>query len=280
MEYKDFNDYELLNYISEGSEDANNILIKKYEPLINKIALKMLPYCKNNGLDKNDLIPSSLVNTLKDNLESIDKNEVSSTIQYFGSDPESYSNCWYYEESRENGESTILFVDAFLWDKWVSKYSDKESVFANYDKNKYPIWLRIAEGLFSEICPYTNDYYEERKLLLKYGLKTKGSANVKSHREPSISKGNPDDVVAKITDVYKMGPCFLISVSLYKTVSKGDRLSTKDKDGNIVTFTVDHIESFNKILESANPDSNKVIALATNDCKKRPEKGNDIFALN
>jgi DNA-directed RNA polymerase specialized sigma subunit len=42
MEYKNFNDYELLYYISEGNEDANNIIIKKYEPLINKIAIKML----------------------------------------------------------------------------------------------------------------------------------------------------------------------------------------------------------------------------------------------
>lgn len=61
MDYKDFNDYELLYYIAEGNEDANNIIIKKYEPLINKIAIKMLPYCKNNGLDKNDLIQEGMI---------------------------------------------------------------------------------------------------------------------------------------------------------------------------------------------------------------------------
>lgn len=61
MDYKDFNDYELLSYIAEGNEDANNIIIKKYEPLINKIATKMLPYCKNNGLDKNDLIQEGMI---------------------------------------------------------------------------------------------------------------------------------------------------------------------------------------------------------------------------
>ena len=61
MNYKDFNDYELLSYISEGNEDANNIIIKKYEPLINKIATKMLPYCKNNGLEKNDLIQEGMI---------------------------------------------------------------------------------------------------------------------------------------------------------------------------------------------------------------------------
>lgn len=61
MDYKDYNDYELLNYIAEGNEDANNIIIKKYEPLIIGIANKMLSYCKNNGLDKNDLIQEGMI---------------------------------------------------------------------------------------------------------------------------------------------------------------------------------------------------------------------------
>ena len=61
MEYKDFNDYELVSYIHEGNEDANNILIKKYEPLINKISLKMLPYCKSNGLELADLVQEGMI---------------------------------------------------------------------------------------------------------------------------------------------------------------------------------------------------------------------------
>lgn len=61
MDYKDYNDYELLNYIAEGNEDANNIIIKKYEPLIIGIANKMYAYCKNNGLDKNDLIQEGMI---------------------------------------------------------------------------------------------------------------------------------------------------------------------------------------------------------------------------
>lgn len=61
MNYKDYNDYELLSYIAENNEEANNILIKKYEPLINKIATKLLPYCKNNGLDKSDLIQEGMI---------------------------------------------------------------------------------------------------------------------------------------------------------------------------------------------------------------------------
>ena len=61
MDYKNFNDYELVNYVADGNEDANNILIKKYEPLIAKIATKMLPYCKGSGIDINDLIQEGMI---------------------------------------------------------------------------------------------------------------------------------------------------------------------------------------------------------------------------
>lgn len=56
MDYKTLNDYELISYINESNEDANNLLIKKYEPLIVKIANKMIISCPNAGLDLNDLI--------------------------------------------------------------------------------------------------------------------------------------------------------------------------------------------------------------------------------
>ena len=61
MDYKEYNDYELINYISEGNEDANNILLKKYEPLIKKEALRLLPHCENYGLDLNDLMQEGLI---------------------------------------------------------------------------------------------------------------------------------------------------------------------------------------------------------------------------
>ena len=61
MNYRDFNDYELINLISENNEDAHNILIKKYEPLINKIASKMIYFCKGTGIDKSDLIQEGMI---------------------------------------------------------------------------------------------------------------------------------------------------------------------------------------------------------------------------
>lgn len=54
--YDKYNDYELLSYISECNEDATDILLKKYEPLIISTAKKLLKGMENFGLDINDLV--------------------------------------------------------------------------------------------------------------------------------------------------------------------------------------------------------------------------------
>ncbi len=56
MQYKEYNDNELLYYVKESNEEASEIIFKKYEPLIISLAKKMYPYCKNNGLEMSDLI--------------------------------------------------------------------------------------------------------------------------------------------------------------------------------------------------------------------------------
>ena len=56
MNYHDYNDFELLSYIEEINEEANEIIFKKYEPLITSFASKMYRYCKNSGVELNDLI--------------------------------------------------------------------------------------------------------------------------------------------------------------------------------------------------------------------------------
>jgi len=57
----DYNDYELISYICEGNEEANNIMLEKYQPLINSISLKMIKYCGNNGIDYNDLKQEGMI---------------------------------------------------------------------------------------------------------------------------------------------------------------------------------------------------------------------------
>ena len=51
-----YNDQELLDYISEGNEDALHILYNKYEPYIQTKAKKLLGSISNIEIDLNDLI--------------------------------------------------------------------------------------------------------------------------------------------------------------------------------------------------------------------------------
>jgi RNA polymerase sporulation-specific sigma factor len=61
MNYRDFNDNELIAYIKENNEEANNIIFEKYRPLIVGAATRMFSYCKNSGLELNDLIQEGML---------------------------------------------------------------------------------------------------------------------------------------------------------------------------------------------------------------------------
>lgn len=55
MNYNDLNDYELVSYVAEGNEDANAIIMEKYQPVITKFAKKMMDNTINTGLEISDL---------------------------------------------------------------------------------------------------------------------------------------------------------------------------------------------------------------------------------
>lgn len=61
MDYKEYNDYELLTYISENHEEASDILYHKYQPYIQKCARKLYPYVKGAGIEINDLVQEGLL---------------------------------------------------------------------------------------------------------------------------------------------------------------------------------------------------------------------------
>lgn len=62
MNYKDYNDYELVSYaVGETSEEALDILYEKYRPMIVAYAKKMLPLCEYGGLEMNDLIQEGML---------------------------------------------------------------------------------------------------------------------------------------------------------------------------------------------------------------------------
>lgn len=61
MKYSNMNDYELLSYISENDQSANDIIFKKYKPLIVETSNKLYFYCKRMGVEINDLIQEGMV---------------------------------------------------------------------------------------------------------------------------------------------------------------------------------------------------------------------------
>ena len=78
MNYRDFNDNEILGYISENNEEAIELIYEKYKPLINKIASNLYKkYCKNTGLELSDLIQegmialNSAINHYKENKDTL-----------------------------------------------------------------------------------------------------------------------------------------------------------------------------------------------------------------
>lgn len=56
MDYRNYNDNELVSFVEENHENARDILFEKYRPLIVGTANKMHRSCKYNGLEINDLI--------------------------------------------------------------------------------------------------------------------------------------------------------------------------------------------------------------------------------
>jgi len=61
MNYRDYNDFELLSYVSDNNEEASEVLFEKYRPLIIATANRLYYYCKNTGLEINDLIQEGLL---------------------------------------------------------------------------------------------------------------------------------------------------------------------------------------------------------------------------
>lgn len=75
MKYKEYNDYELLSYIKEQNEEANEIIYEKYKPLIVSIAKKLITSSSNIGIDITDLIGEGMlglanaIDTYDDNID-------------------------------------------------------------------------------------------------------------------------------------------------------------------------------------------------------------------
>lgn len=81
MNYKGINDYELMYRIRENDEEAVNIMIGKYEPIVINIARKYYPKVKMLGADMDDLVQEGRIAVVKA-INSYDPNNVSLFYTY------------------------------------------------------------------------------------------------------------------------------------------------------------------------------------------------------
>lgn len=56
VQYKEYNDYELLYMVKENDETAYNLLYEKYKPLVINLAKQYAKMYTNYGIDINDFI--------------------------------------------------------------------------------------------------------------------------------------------------------------------------------------------------------------------------------
>lgn len=129
MNYKDINDNEIIYMIRDSDDYYGNLLIKKYMPIINRLASDYLAFAKRYGADFDDLVQEcyigfyDAVSSYSENSGSIFYTYVSlcmkrhliSYCRNLGSGKNSIlSNCiadeslYYYGDNEKNPENTFL----------------------------------------------------------------------------------------------------------------------------------------------------------------------------
>ena len=167
MNYKDYNDYELLDYIHSSNEDANEILIYKYRPLTISIAQKMLKYCYG-GVDLNDLIQEGMlglndaINSFRDdklaNFSTYAKLCIERRIYSVVRSTRTYKNKILNESvSLEDDEENT--IDRFLADN----SRNPDSMVEEYDYQK-----NILNKLSEQLTDFEKQVFELKKNEFNY----------------------------------------------------------------------------------------------------------------
>lgn len=195
MDYKDFNDYELLYYVAEGDENANNIIIKKYEPLINKTAIKMLPFCKNNGLDQNDLVQEGMIGLN----HAIDRYKERENVLFYT----------YAKKCIERKMISVIISSNRSKHKILNEsisYDDDENLLLKYVKSNTPspeeevLNLELEETLLNDIRSNLTDFEEQVFELLISGFKYKEIAEILDINQKSVDNAK-ERIKAKIRKI-------------------------------------------------------------------------------
>lgn len=181
MNYDKLNDYELINLAKESDDESKNIIIEKYMPLINKMASKMFVFCKNNGLEKSDLIQEGMI-ALTNAIESFDNTK--DTIFY------TYATACIQrklisEIIKANRNKNKILNESISYD------NDKNSI-VNFlkDENANPEDIIIdsvdLSNTYKKITKVLTDYENQVFELLINGFKYKEIATMLEKDEKSI----------------------------------------------------------------------------------------------
>lgn len=182
MDYKDYNDNELLMYIGESDEEANEIMYKKYYPIIRDFVLKIYDKAKVEGLEFNDLIQEGMLGlnmaiTHYDTMEKtsfytfastcIKRKIISSIVQASGKknlflnrsisfdydDDEKYKSDYILIDNSNIPEDIVL--DQIYSEDILEKLNKKLS---NFEKSI--LSLKIKGFKYKEISKYLNKNYK------------------------------------------------------------------------------------------------------------------------
>ena len=177
MNYDNMNDYELLSYVSENGEMANEIIFEKYMPVISDRANKLYKYCKNNGVEVNDLIQEGMVG-LNDAIKSF--NEVHDATFYTYALKCINSRIISYIVMSGRLKNKVLNDSVFLElnDSDKSNGFGKELADNSYNPEEVLIDEEGKKEVLNIIDKYLNDFEKEVINLKINGFKYKEIADI------------------------------------------------------------------------------------------------------
>lgn len=178
-DYADYNDNELLSYIEENNEIAEEIMLKKYVPVIHMVAKTKYKIWKNTmgDLEINELIEAGIIGAYN-GIKYFDKNKKTrfSTFIYICINHK--MNEWLSKRNTKNyqfNNETVKFT--YLDEIYGEGYS--ENFFSNNESNPEQIVEKKEEfeTMYNNICKYLSNL-EQKVFLLKYeGLNVKQIKN-------------------------------------------------------------------------------------------------------
>ncbi len=174
MEYKD-NDSKLIYLIKEGKEDRKS-LYDKYSPFIKSVVSKMVKYCKNTGLEENDLYQEGmlgLTNAIKNYDENMDNKFY--TYAKICIEKKIISAIVASKRMKHRAMNESIFIEDT--DNNIFKIDGPEEMIIDIE-NETEMLNKIRNGLTD---------FEDQVLLLKIGgLKNKEIADVLDRDDKSV----------------------------------------------------------------------------------------------